>query len=208
MEVRKHYVCREFLQTEDISHTDLTSPNFGNSEDWLLVGISDTSNKIRNEIFSMSGHAIMIVNNQTEVATVIHWSFKKITRVVSSSLTAEMLSLQQQVADYLTKQMNITNQMLQNTARFKVYSVQGGMAFSDSTWTSVKTWGQLMKVEEYLKNRIPIPVNVTYSTEDDENYLFKISILDSNLLSNDSVEVWIVTKPQKYYDFIIVLNVG
>ena len=33
--------------------TDLTSPNLGNSEDWLFVGISDASNK-------------------TEVAAVIH----------------------------------------------------------------------------------------------------------------------------------------
>ena len=28
---------------------DLTIPNFGNSENWLLVGISDASNKTRNE---------------------------------------------------------------------------------------------------------------------------------------------------------------
>ena len=70
-------------------------PNLGNSEDWLLVGISDASNKSRNEIFSVGGHVIMIVNNKTEAAAVLHWSSKKITRVVSSSLAAETLSLQQ-----------------------------------------------------------------------------------------------------------------
>ena len=52
--------------------TDLTIPNLGNSEDWFLVGISDASNKTRNKIFSMVGHVIVIVNNKTEVAAVIH----------------------------------------------------------------------------------------------------------------------------------------
>ena len=51
-------------------------------------------------------HNIMMVKNKTEAATVIHWSSKKITRVVSSSLVAEMLSLQQMMGTlYLVRQL-------------------------------------------------------------------------------------------------------
>ena len=95
-----------------------------------------------------------------------------------------------------------------NTARSGIYSAPGGTALSDSTPTLVKTWGQLMKEEKYSWIGSLIPANVTYPTEDDENYIHKMSTPDLNLLSIDNTEVWIVTKPQKYYDFIIVLNVG
>ena len=64
--------------------TNLTSPNLGNSKDWLFVGISDTSIKM-------------------EAAAVIHWSSKTITGVVSNSLAAEKSSPQQMVKDCLTK---------------------------------------------------------------------------------------------------------
>ena len=80
----------------------------------------------------------------------------------------------------------------------------GGMAFSDSTPTSGKTWGQLMKVEEYSWKGIPSADN----NKNYENYPNKMSTLDSNLVSNVNVEVWIITKPQQYYDCIIVSNVG
>ena len=116
----------------------------------------------------------------------------------------------QMVADCLTKQTNITGQMLLNTARSGVYSVPGGMALRDSTLTSVKTWDQLMKAEKYSLNTTPIPVNVTYSMYDDENYLnqWKMSIPDSNVSTNDSAGIRIVTKPPKYRDFTIAPNGG
>ena len=78
--------------------TELTISNLGDINDWLLVDISDTSNKLSNKIFSIGGHVIMLLNKKTEVAAVIHWSSKKITRVVSSSLAAETLSFQQILA--------------------------------------------------------------------------------------------------------------
>lgn len=243
--------------------TDLVIPNLGESGDWLLVGISDASNKTSNEIFSVGGHVIMLVNSKTEAAAVIHWSSKKITRVVSSSLAAETLGLQQMMgtlylvrqlleglignqakqipclaltdsknlwscihnisscsdprlqsdiisirqaihedktiqevryihssqmlADCLTKQTNITGQMLLNTARSGVYSVPGGTALRDSTLTSVKTWDQLMSAEKSSQNETLIPVNVTYSTDKDENCLsqWEKSIQSSNVRTND-----------------------
>ena len=49
---------------------------------------------------------IMIVNSKMEADAVIHWSSKKITRVVSSSLAAETLSLQQMMGTlYLVRQL-------------------------------------------------------------------------------------------------------
>ena len=41
---------------------ELIIPNLGDIEDWLLVGISDASNKSTNEIFSVGRHVIMLVN--------------------------------------------------------------------------------------------------------------------------------------------------
>ena len=76
----------------------MTISNLGDINDWLLVDISDTSNKLSNKIFSIGGHVIMLLSKKTEVAAVIHWSSKKITRVVSSSLAAETLSFQQILA--------------------------------------------------------------------------------------------------------------
>ena len=50
---------------------------------------------------------------------------------------------------------------------------------------------------------------VRYSTEDDENCLkLKINTLDSNVPINDTVRVWIITKPPKYYNSTIVSNSG
>ena len=165
----------------------------------------------------------MLVNKITEAAAVVHWSSKKITRVVSSSLAAETLSLQQMtgtlylvrqllegllgvqanqipclaltdsknlwscihnisscsdnrlqadvinirqaihddqtiqevryihssqmLADCLTKQTNMTGQMLLNTVRTGTYTVPGGTSLRDSTLTFVKTWDQLMSAE-------------------------------------------------------------
>ena len=62
-----------------------------------MVGISDASKKMRNEIFSVGGHVIMIVNRKTEAAAVIDWSSKKIIGVVPNNLAAEIFSPQQMV---------------------------------------------------------------------------------------------------------------
>ena len=215
--------------------TEMIIPNLGDMKDWLVIGISDASNKSSNEIFSVGGHVILLVNKTTEAAAVVHWSSKKITRVVSSSLAAETLGLQQMtgtlylvrqileglcgtqasqipclaltdsknlwscihnisscsdnrlqadvinirqaihddqtiqevryihssqmLADCLTKQTNLTGQMLLNTVRTGTYTVPGGTTLRDSTLTSVKTWDQLMSAEkqdndsDFLKTR-------------------------------------------------------
>ena len=66
----------------------------------------------------------------------------------------------------------------------------------------------IMCISICLCNGVFVCVFVTYSKDDDKNDLHKMSILDSNLSSNDSAEVWIVTKLQQYYNFTIVINVG
>ena len=74
--------------------TEMKIPSLGEISNWILVGITDASNKSASEIFSVGGHVILLVNKVTAAASVIHWGSKKIERVVSSSLAAETLALQ------------------------------------------------------------------------------------------------------------------
>ena len=219
----------KLLKKAKIDRSGMIIPNLGDIQDWLIVGISDASNKSASEVFSVGGHVVMIVNKNTEAAAVLHWSSKKISRVVSSSLAAETLGLQQMtgtlylvrkllegicgvqankipclaltdstnlwscihnisscsdnrlqadvinirqaihddqtiqevryihssemLADCLTKQNNLTGEMLLNTVRTGSYSVPGGTALRDSTRTSVKTWNQLMTAEKKTEGR-------------------------------------------------------
>ena len=69
-------------------------PSLGDIKDWIMVGVTDASNKSASEIFSVGGHVILLINKHTAAASVVHWSSKKIERVVSSSLAAETLALQ------------------------------------------------------------------------------------------------------------------
>ena len=219
----------KLINRAKVESTEMIIPNLGDIQDWLIVGISDASNKSASEIFSVGGHVVMIVNKNTEAAAVVHWSSKKISRVVSSSLAAETLGLQQMsgtlylvrkllegicgvqankipclaltdsknlwscihnisscsdnrlqadiinirqaihddqtiqevryihssemLADCLTKQTNLTGEMLLNTVRSGSYSVPGGTTLRDSTRTSVKTWDQLMSAEKETEVR-------------------------------------------------------
>ena len=70
-------------------------------------------------------------------------------------------------ADDLTKQTNVTDQKLLKNAKSEVYFV----AANYSTPTSVKIWDQFLKAEEQSPNKKPIPANVTYATDNDENYI-------------------------------------
>ena len=74
--------------------TTLTIPDIGEPEDWILLGVTDASNKSVRQVFAVSGHVIMLVNKRTNKAAVLTWSSKKIDRVCNSSLAAETLSLQ------------------------------------------------------------------------------------------------------------------
>ena len=74
--------------------TEFVIPNIGDMENWILVGISDAATKKVNNLFSVSGQIVMLVNKVTNKASVLFWASKKIERVVSSSLAAETLALQ------------------------------------------------------------------------------------------------------------------
>ena len=108
------------------------------------------------------------------------------------------------MAHYLTKQADITGQKLLNTTRSKVYSVLYEPALNDSNLTFVKTWSQLMKVEDYPQNGIPIPANVTYPTDDNENYLNhrKMRVPDSNVSTMQKFGL----SPSCYYTEILQLS--
>ena len=68
-------------------------PDLGDEKDWILLGVTDASNKSSGSIFPVGGHVIMILNKVSNAAAIIHWSSKKIDRVVASSLHAETLSM-------------------------------------------------------------------------------------------------------------------
>ena len=73
--------------------TELTLPDIGDIDDWILVGVTDASNKSLNNVFSVGGYVIMLVNKKTSRASVLTWSSKKIDRVCNSSFAAETMSL-------------------------------------------------------------------------------------------------------------------
>ena len=73
---------------------NITLPDIGDIEDWILVGVTDASNKSVSQLFAVGGYVIMLVNKVTNRAAVLTWASKKINRVCLSSLAAETLSLQ------------------------------------------------------------------------------------------------------------------
>ena len=106
--------------------TLLTLPNIGEIEDWILVGVTDASKKAANEVFSVGGYVIMLVNKVTSRASVLTWSSKKINRVCSSSLAAETLSLQK-----LAGNMFFVRQILKQMFGSKADDIPG-LAITDN----------------------------------------------------------------------------
>ena len=74
--------------------TNITLPDIGDIEDWILVGVTDANNKSVSQLCAVGGYVIMLVNKVTNRAAVLTWVSKKINRVCLSSLAAETLSLQ------------------------------------------------------------------------------------------------------------------
>ena len=74
--------------------TEIVIPNIGQPEKWILVGVVDASHRTSGNLFAVGGHVVMIQNKETLAAAVIHWSSKKISRVVHSSSAAETLAMQ------------------------------------------------------------------------------------------------------------------
>ena len=106
--------------------TTMTLPDIGNIEDWILVGVTDASNKSVNNVFAVGGYVIMLVNKATSRAAVLTWSSKKIDRVCSSSLAAETLSLQK-----LTGNMFFVRQVLKQMFGPKADNIPG-LALTDN----------------------------------------------------------------------------
>ena len=95
-------------------------PDMGSESDWILLGVSDASHKSKNELFSVAGHVILLVNRKTNAATVLHWASRKIERVVTSSLAAETLALQK-----LSGNMYFVKSLLRDLCGDAVKSLQG-----------------------------------------------------------------------------------
>lgn len=74
--------------------TEIVIPNIGQPEEWILVGVVDASHRTSGNLFAVGGHVVLLLNKHTKAAAVLHWSSKKIERVVHSSTAAETLSMQ------------------------------------------------------------------------------------------------------------------
>ena len=74
--------------------TECLIPNIGKPEEWILVGVSDASNKTSNNVFAVGGHVVLLVNRVTQAASILHHTSKKLDRVVPDSTSAETISLQ------------------------------------------------------------------------------------------------------------------
>ena len=68
---------------------DIVIPNLGEPEDWILVGVVDTSYRTSGGVSAVRGHVVMLINKNTKAASTIHWTSKKIERAVHSSAAAE-----------------------------------------------------------------------------------------------------------------------
>ena len=204
--------------------TQIIIPNVGQPEKWILAGVVDASHHTAGNLFAVGGHVVMIINKETLAASVIHWSSRKIERVVHSSAAAETIAMQKMfstiylvrkiltemcgarvsglqcvaltdhqglwsnihhikanpddwrlhadvieirqsieqdetvqevryvhsslnLADCLTKSTKSGHMLLQ-VVRTGQYDIPGGVRIRDSTLTSVRTWNQLMRVEQ------------------------------------------------------------
>ena len=74
--------------------TEVSIPNIGEPEDWLLVGVADASHRKGAELFAVGGHVLILMNKHSQAASVLHWSSKKIDRVCQSSSAAETIALE------------------------------------------------------------------------------------------------------------------
>ena len=91
----KHDIMKAIKLLEKVKRisTQITIPDMGNVEDWILIAYSDAATKKIEDAFSVSGYVIFLVNKITNNATPITWCSKKIERVVNSSFGAEALGV-------------------------------------------------------------------------------------------------------------------
>ena len=54
----------------------------------------DTSYRTSGGVSAVRGHVVMLINKNTKAASTIHWTSKKIERVVHSSAAAETMAMQ------------------------------------------------------------------------------------------------------------------
>ena len=73
--------------------TSIIIPNIGPVEEWIIVASSDASARSNSSIFAVAGYIIFLMNRVNNNAIPLHWTSKKIRRVVNSSLAAETLAM-------------------------------------------------------------------------------------------------------------------
>ena len=74
--------------------TEMKFPNLGSLTDWTLQGYGDAGYKsLPDQISSCGGQVVMITNKKKGLKCIVSWRCQKLRRVVSSSTTAEALSV-------------------------------------------------------------------------------------------------------------------
>ena len=103
------YTAIRLLRKAKQESTKMVIPDIGPVSEWLIVGYSDASSRSGGSSFSTGGQVIMLVNKITQASSIIFWASKKIDRVCTSSMAAEVLSLQK-----LSSHLFLTKQLLKN----------------------------------------------------------------------------------------------
>ena len=86
--------------------TEVTIPDIGQPEDWLLIGVADASHRRGAEALAVGGHVVLLLNKITHAASVLHWSSKKIDRVCQSPSAAETIALEKMFSTlYFVRQL-------------------------------------------------------------------------------------------------------
>ena len=83
----------KLLKQAKLESTRYVIPDIGKEEDWILLGVTDASNKSSGSLFPVGGFVILLVNKITNAASILFWSSKKIDRIAASSFHAETLSM-------------------------------------------------------------------------------------------------------------------
>ena len=74
--------------------TDITIPNLGEPEGWILAGVVNASHRTSGSLFAVGGHVVMIINKNTLATPTIHGASRKIKRVVHNNDAAETIAMQ------------------------------------------------------------------------------------------------------------------
>ena len=138
--------------------------NLGSSQNWKMVVYSDASHANLDRIGSVAAHVLFMVNGKGSVCP-LSWKSTKIKRVVKSTLSAEMLSLQEAIEDAIYVREMVT---------------------------TVMNFTQAIPITAYVDNKSVIQALRSTKMVDDKRLRLDIASIKENLIKNDIHEInWV-----------------